>query len=109
MTAYVVSDVRVLDPDAFKAYLAAVPAVLEHHGVEYVVRGGEPRQLEGSWNARRLVILRFRDREHVQRWYASAEYQEMIALRAGAAQVSAVVVDGVDADPTKGVRDDNPA
>jgi uncharacterized protein (DUF1330 family) len=100
MAAYVVSDVHVLDPAGFEAYLAAVPAVLERHGVEYVVRGGAPAQLEGSWDTRRLVILKFRDRHHVRRWYSSPEYQELVALREGTAAVSAIVVDGVDADPT---------
>jgi uncharacterized protein (DUF1330 family) len=96
VTAYVVSDVHVRDPDGFAAYLAAVPGVLERHGVQYVVRGGAPMQLEGSWDTRRLVILRFRDREHVRQWYASPDYQELVALRAGAADVSAVVVDGAE-------------
>jgi uncharacterized protein (DUF1330 family) len=96
MTAYVVSDVRILDPAGFEAYTAAVPAVLERHGVEYLVRGGTPTQLEGDWQTTRVVILRFRDREHVRSWYESPEYQEMVALRAGTAEVSAVVVDGFD-------------
>lgn len=105
MTTYVVSDVRVLDPELFGAYIAAVPAVLERHGVEYVVRGGAPVQLEGGWQTSRLVILRFRDREHVRRWYESPEYQQMVALRQGAAEVSAVVVDGVDVPSTQGASE----
>jgi uncharacterized protein (DUF1330 family) len=103
VTAYVVSDVEILDQKGFEAYLNNVPAVLERHGVEYVVRGGSPTMLEGSWDASRLIILRFRDREHVREWYESPDYQEMVALRAGSARVSAIVVDGVDAPDEKGV------
>lgn len=96
MAVYVISDVTVLDEDAFVAYKEAVPAVLAAHDVEYVVRGGGPTQLEGSWDTERVVVLRFRDREHVNRWYESPEYQHLVSLRHGAAEVSAVVVDGVD-------------
>jgi len=96
MTAYVISDVRVIDASRFAEYTARVPEVLARHGVEYVVRGGSPSPLEGSWGARRLIVLRFRDRDHVRRWYESDEYQALVALRADAAEVAAVVVDGYD-------------
>lgn len=101
MTVYVISDVSVLDANAFTAYTRAVPSVLAKHGVEYVVRGGQPTQLEGDWDASRIVVLRFRDRAHVRRWYDSPEYQELMVLRAGAAEVSAIVVDGFDGAPTQ--------
>lgn len=96
MAAYVISDVRIVDPEAFVAYRDAVPAVLAAHDVEYVVRGGQPTILEGEWDVSRIIVLRFRDREHVRRWYASDEYQELIRLRHGAVEVSAIVVDGFE-------------
>jgi len=98
MTAYLISDVRVLDEDAFAQYAARVPAVLAAHGVEYVVRGGEPNDLEGEWGARRIVVLRFRDRDHVQSWYHSEGYQQLVALRAQSAEIRAVVVDGLESE-----------
>jgi uncharacterized protein (DUF1330 family) len=102
MAVYVISDVRVRDADGFRAYTRAVPSVLAKHGVEYVVRGGDPTPLEGQWDASRMVVLRFRDRAHVRDWYESPEYQELVALRAGSAEVSAVVVDGFDPAPAEG-------
>jgi uncharacterized protein (DUF1330 family) len=101
VAVYVISDVRVRDAEGFGAYTRAVPRVLAKHGVEYVVRGGNPTPLEGDWDAHRMVVLRFRDRAHVRDWYESLEYQELIALRAGSAEVSAVVVDGFEGAPTQ--------
>ncbi len=111
MTTYVISDVRVLDPVAFAQYAEAVPAVLAAHGVEYVARGGDPSVLEGDWDTKRIVVLRFRDREHVERWYRCKEYQDLVALRAESAEVRAIVVDGAEAradSPTTRVVADGP-
>ena len=95
MATYVISDVDVHDPHGFQEYLDRVPGVIAAHGVEYVVRGGPVRILEGDWQPARMVVLRFEDYAHVMRWYESREYQAVMSLRRDSATVRAVVVEGV--------------
>jgi uncharacterized protein (DUF1330 family) len=95
MPAYVIAQVEITDPDGFKPYHDGVPDVIARYGGRYVVRGGDPEALEGDWAPSRLVVLEFDDVDAARRWYDSAEYQELVASRAGAARVSLVVAGGV--------------
>ena len=51
--------------------------------------------LEGEWKPKRLVVLEFEDLEAAKRFYESEEYQEVKKLRAGAADLNMVAVEGV--------------
>ena len=53
MTAYLIADITITDPEGFKEYQQAVPAIVEKHGGRYIVRGGDPEVLEGDWNPSR--------------------------------------------------------
>jgi uncharacterized protein (DUF1330 family) len=99
MAAYVIADSRVSDPDNYATYAAGVPETLAPYGGEFVVRGGNPAKLEGSWEARRIIVLRFEDRDHAERWWSSPEYQALVAMRAGWAEVTSILVDGFEPAP----------
>ncbi len=64
----------------------------------YLVRGGAVEPLSGGWQPERLVILEFPSRECLQEWNASAEYQELAALRARSAHSRAIAVPGCRAE-----------
>jgi len=70
-------------------------ALVAAGGGRFVVRGGELAVLEGDWHPSRLVVLEFEDLETAKQWYASDEYQEVMKLRAGAARLNIVAVQGV--------------
>jgi uncharacterized protein (DUF1330 family) len=96
MTAYVIVETEVTDPERYERYKAASPAAIAAGGGRFLVRGGELAVLEGDWCPSRLVMLEFEDLEAAKRWYDSEIYQEARKLRAGAASFRAVVVQGVD-------------
>ncbi len=95
MTAYVIVQIEVTDPETFDAYRAQVPPTLEAHGGEYVVRGGEQEVLEGDWSYPRTVVLKFPSVAQAKAWHASAEYEGPKALRLSAAKGNMLVVEGV--------------
>ena len=95
MTAYVLAQLDVHDPDNFQRYREKVAPLVATFGGRYLVRGGEVTALEGELSAPRLVIIEFDDREAAKRWYFSNEYQEILPLRLNSAKGSAVIVDGV--------------
>jgi uncharacterized protein (DUF1330 family) len=95
MAAYVIAQVEVTDADTFAQYSRQVPAVIEKYGGRYLVRGGALEMFEGEWNVRRLVVLEFPSMEQLKRFYHSAEYAPLIALRQKSAQTIFAAVEGV--------------
>lgn len=47
MTAYVIADLDISDPDLYREYAALVPATLEPDGGRFIVAGGNCQPLEG--------------------------------------------------------------
>ena len=59
MAAYIIVQIEVTDPETFETYRQQVPAIIERHGGEYLVRGGAMEVLEGDWPLPRVVVLKF--------------------------------------------------
>ena len=98
--AYLIVESSISDPEQFKAYMAAAPAVAREFAGEYLVRGGRMAVLEGDWAPPRLTVLRYPSFEAAQAMYDSPGYRAARQLRAGAtALFNMVLVEGVDAPP----------
>jgi len=98
--AYLIVESNISDPEKFKAYMAAAPAVVKQFTGEYLVRGGRMAVLEGEWAPPRLTVLRYPSFEVAQAMYDSSGYRAARELRAGAtALFNMVLVEGVDAPP----------
>jgi len=48
MAAYLISDLKVRDAEAFQIYRTRAAAAIENYGGRYLARGGEIQALEGS-------------------------------------------------------------
>jgi len=94
MAAYVVAQVQVTDWERFKGYIAKTPQTIAAHGGRYVARGGETVVFEGAGEGTRVVLIEFPSLAQAKAWYASAEYQQIKGLRAGAATGSLIAVAG---------------
>ena len=81
MAAYLISDVEITNPEAFREYQTRVSATIELYGGRYVARGGVLRVLEGDYRPTRLILIEFPTVEHAQKWYESPEYREILPLR----------------------------
>lgn len=95
MTAYVVVDIDVKDPETYKQYVALAPASVEAHGGRYLARAGRTEKLEGEWLPRRLVILQFESLEQARAWLDSPDYAPVKKLRHQSASTNMVVIEGV--------------
>ncbi|WP_375567929.1 DUF1330 domain-containing protein [Ahrensia marina] len=91
---FVVVDVRIDDPVAYKRYADGSKPIIERCGGSYLVRGGAFDVLEGDYySPRRLVLLRFPSREDFDTFYNDPEYR---ALREERLKVSDMVLIGVE-------------
>lgn len=94
MSAYVIVDIEVTDPQGYKEYVKLAPAAVELYGGRYIARAGPNETLEGDWHAKRLVILEFESVERAKQWLNSPEYAPARALRHKYAKSNMVVVEG---------------
>ena len=96
MSAYCVVDLlEILDPAKMDAYRQQVAATVERYGGRYIVRGGPFEVKEGHWRPVFPVILEFPNLEQLRRWYDSAEYAPLLALRLAAARCDLVFMEGL--------------
>lgn len=95
MSAYVIVDIDVIDPEGYKEYVKLAPATVTLYGGRYLARGGPHETLEGDWHAKRLVILEFENTAKAKAWLNSPEYAPVRALRHKYAKTDMVVVEGV--------------
>lgn len=95
MSAYVVVDIEVTDPEGYKEYVKVAPQTVELYGGKYIARGGHNETLEGKWQAKRLVILEFPSVGQAKKWLDSPEYAPARKLRHQYARTNMVVVEGL--------------
>lgn len=81
MPAFLIADIDVKDPEAYNAYRAGSPDIVNKFGGRYVALGGEVKVLEGDWHPSRTIILEFPDMAAIDAWYGSPEYQELQKIR----------------------------
>ena len=94
MAAYVIGEIEVTDPAAYEDYRKQVLAVVAKYGGRFLVRGGKVEPLEGGWAPKRVVALEFPTMEQAHKWYQSAEYGPLIALRQKASRGKLLLVEG---------------
>ncbi len=95
MPAYVIVDCEVTDPVKYEQYKALAPAAIARHGGRYLARGGETAVLEGNRQLHRVVVLEFPSLAAAKAFYDSPEYVAARAVRAGAANMDIVAVEGM--------------
>lgn len=95
MKGYVIAKVAVRDVAAYEGYRARVSPTIAAHGGRFLVRGGAANVKEGGWINPRLVVIEFASVAAAEAWYASADYQAILPLRAANSDGDVVIVAGV--------------
>jgi uncharacterized protein (DUF1330 family) len=96
MSAYVISEVEVLDEAQGERYRELAAASIERHGGRYLVRGATPDVPEGDWHAQqRVVVAEFPSMDELRAWYESGDYADALALSRTALKRRLLFVNGV--------------
>ncbi|MBK6980098.1 MAG: DUF1330 domain-containing protein [Betaproteobacteria bacterium] len=96
MTAYVIAEIDVTNPEGYKPYTQLVPASIALYGGRFLVRGGAAEVLEGDWPQLRRVILEFPSMEAARAWWDSPEYAKPKELRRANSKGRLVLLEGFD-------------
>ena len=92
---YVIAEITVTDPEAYKQYAAAVPAIAAKFSGKYLVRAGQTVAVEGEPPAGRIVVIEFDSLAAAQSFEDSAEYKAIAPLRQKAARSRVFLAEGI--------------
>ena len=84
MSAYVIGNESIHDPEGFGKYAQAAGPTVVQYGGKLLAAGPQVEVLEGEPNPV-TVIMEFESVEAAKRWYNSPEYQAVVGLRHAAA------------------------
>ena len=93
--AYLVAEVQVTDPEAYKPYIPKAAQIVAQHGGKYLARGGKTLPLEGAEPAGRIAIVQFPNVDALQKFYNSPEYREIAPIRQGASKSRFFAIEGL--------------
>ena len=101
MTAYLISQVEILDQDAWEEYRVRAGRLLREAGGRFLVRGAVAEVIESDWPAQEpppqnVIVLEFPDTETLHAWYETPAYAEALAFRKVAVRRRMIFVDGYD-------------
>lgn len=91
---YVIAEIDVTDPEAYKKYAEKVPATVAAFDGHYLVRGGKIQAVEGE-APKRVVVLAFESAEKAHAWEFSPAYEAIKPIRHSAAKSRIFIVEGV--------------
>jgi uncharacterized protein (DUF1330 family) len=94
MSAYLVANYTITNPDGYAAYPAAVAPTLEPFGGELVVADFDSESIEGE-PLPVTIIVKFPSKDAARAWHGSTAYQAVISLRTDNTEGFVVFVDGV--------------
>ena len=95
MSAYFIIQINITNPESYKDYISQVTPIVKKFGGEYIVRGGNSENVEGSWPYERTVVLKFPSYDMVKKWHDSEEYKPIRKIREDNSEGNAIIIDGV--------------
>ncbi len=93
MSALMIIQAKITDPEKFMQYAAKAPALITKFGGRYRVMRGQAEQLEGSPDDRKIVVSQWPSMDAAREFWNSDEYAELRELRAGAAEIDVHLVE----------------
>jgi uncharacterized protein (DUF1330 family) len=96
MTAFVLSEVEIIDDEAAAKYRELAAASIAKYDGRYLARGADIQVAEGEATSRRVVLCEFPSLARIREWYASPEYAEALRFRDAALVRRLTFFEGLD-------------
>ena len=95
MPAYLVSVVNIKDPAQYMEYATRANQAAAKYGGRFLLRGAPLAVLEGRAPGERVVVSEWESAEKARAYYDSPEYAEAKAKRAGVAEATIMLFEGL--------------
>jgi uncharacterized protein (DUF1330 family) len=101
VSAYLISEVEILDAEAWENYRTRAAPAIAQFGGRYLVRGAGADVVEADWPEKEpphqtVIVAEFPSMKALTDWYASPQYAEAFAFRAAAVKRRMIFVAGID-------------
>ena len=95
MSAYLIVDTQIDNPDAYEEYKRLAKPIAEKYGGVYRARGGKMDVRETDlWTPTRMVVIEFPDMEAARAFVDSDEYAPVKPLRRENARCTLLILEG---------------
>ena len=95
MTAYlIVDELTVTNQEKIQEYIIKAGPTLKANGGE-LLASRVPEVLEGDWQPKRCVLVKFDNMEKLNSWWNSDEYQALIPIRNAVSESNIITIDGL--------------
>jgi uncharacterized protein (DUF1330 family) len=95
MSAFLILDSKINDPESYEEYKKQAKPIAEKYGGVYRVRGGALETIESDlWTPTRIVVIEFPDVKSAQAFVNSPEYAPVKSIRHNSAECTVLIVDG---------------
>jgi uncharacterized protein (DUF1330 family) len=91
---YIIGQITVNDPEAYKEYVTRDTPILQGLGGRFIIRGGQAQVMEGE-TLQRHVVIEFPSYAAAMAAYNDPAYQEVADIRRRTANSVILVVEGV--------------
>jgi uncharacterized protein (DUF1330 family) len=96
MSGYVIANIDVKNPEAYKEYIGKVKPIVKKFGGEYLVRAGEYKVIDGEWKYPRTVVIKFSTYENALEWFNSEEYNLIKSIRLENTVTNGIIIKGAE-------------
>ncbi len=96
MAAFFIVNIEIPDNNArnsYDEYIAKVKPVVESYGGTYLVRSEHISLFAGAHKPDRIIVIRFENRQQLDKCFASAEYVSVKTLRENSVKTTAFIVE----------------
>jgi uncharacterized protein (DUF1330 family) len=99
MPSFVIGDINITDPVAYREHVPRALATIARFGGRVIAGGGKVDLLEGGPMPERIFIIEFPTAAAARNWYSSDEYQAALKMRQAAAQGRVFLIEGSEISP----------
>ena len=87
MKGYIIAQINVKNDENYREYLKNVTTIANKYGGEYIIRAGNFEIMEGKWEYKRNVVIKFPSIQKAREFYDSVEYQPIKKIRIDNSQI----------------------
>ena len=94
MAGYLIAQINIINEEAYKEYVKQTSTIVKKYEGEFIVRGGNFKNVLGNWNYARTVIIKFPSYETALNWYHSDEYKPVRKIREENSEGNVIIIEG---------------
>jgi uncharacterized protein (DUF1330 family) len=95
MSGYVIATAEVKDESMYAEFAKRVPDIVDQHGGQYLVRGGNVEGVSGDWTPGRVIVIKFDSVEQARAFLDSPQLSDIEDMRNQSAVVNGILVEGL--------------